>query len=327
MKGEIMSERTPDDRPAGAKAQRNDPAHDTFEQALSSSNPEDRTRWTPAVFLDNAQELRRRLAVWHVPHLYDEVPPFPRAELAIRKTFRSVVMQRDHGARPGPGLELYFGGVSKEDANAGIDGIAFEGLPSDQDKELTLWVLRDFFEHLPDAGSGEQAKYLRLTVDRILDSQIYRRRKPVGDAEKWNLKDRNAKGDEGPYSHVGGKKFARPFLDNLVVAAKSLLDTSIRDTQDTVQFGCVGKKASEGTGVGDGNVGGKPKKKRGRPRDTDPTADERMVDAWKTGQYPTYAALAQVQRTTKHEVEAAIDRHRHRINSRKQAGNRRKNSG
>jgi hypothetical protein len=54
------------------------------------------------------------------------------------------------------------------------------------------------------------------------------------------------------------------------------------------------------------------KRRRGRPGDTDPKADEQIWDAWKTGAHKEYAELAHLLRMSPTEVARAIDRHRHR---------------
>jgi hypothetical protein len=53
--------------------------------------------------------------------------------------------------------------------------------------------------------------------------------------------------------------------------------------------------------------------KRGRKQDTDPKADERVWDAWKSGEHKDYEALGRELDMSKHEVQCAIDRHRHRL--------------
>jgi hypothetical protein len=52
--------------------------------------------------------------------------------------------------------------------------------------------------------------------------------------------------------------------------------------------------------------------KRGRPTDTDPKADKKISDAWRTDQYKTYADLAGTMRIPTQEVKHAIDRNRKR---------------
>jgi hypothetical protein len=55
------------------------------------------------------------------------------------------------------------------------------------------------------------------------------------------------------------------------------------------------------------------RKKPGRPSDTDPKADERIFDAWKTGQYPSREELARAFGMSLTHAIQALDRHRHRI--------------
>jgi hypothetical protein len=58
--------------------------------------------------------------------------------------------------------------------------------------------------------------------------------------------------------------------------------------------------------------GHKRRGKRGRKPDTDPEADQRVADAWGTGQYKTYEQCGNALEMTKEQVKNAIDRHRHR---------------
>jgi len=50
----------------------------------------------------------------------------------------------------------------------------------------------------------------------------------------------------------------------------------------------------------------------GRRSDTDPKADQRVSEAWSTGQYKTYADLGAALGQSGHDVKKAIDRHRKR---------------
>jgi hypothetical protein len=180
--------------------------------------------WTPAVFLDKAQELKRRLAVWHL----DELGPvqlymFLELQEAIRQTFRTIVMRGLHGPRPEPSLQLFPGVVSDKDKALDVVGTGFYNPPSDCDKQLTRWLLRDFVEHLPDAGHSEDAKFLRLKVDRILDCPANRPRPPAGEAEKSLLDEQNRQSDAGPHALIGGHPVAPELLDELVAAAGRLL--------------------------------------------------------------------------------------------------------
>jgi hypothetical protein len=197
--------------------------------------------WAPSVFLDKAQELRRRLSVWHVHDLSVSVwvPTFLELQEAIRWTFRDVVLKGEHGQRPEPGLQVFSGLVSKEHAAEGIVGSAFRNLSSDVDKDLTQWLLRDFVEHLPDAGGSDRAGYLKLKVDRILDAPIYCKRQPEGDAEQYLLQKMDRDGNEGPHSLIGGHPIAPALLDEFIMAAESLADaahlTSVGEAEAAVE--------------------------------------------------------------------------------------------
>src|SRR5206468_3717983 len=102
-------------------------------------------------------------------------------------------------------------------------GFGAENLPYDNDLGLTQWLLRDFVEHLPDAGARDEAKYLRLKVDRILAAPIFRARPPLGAAEQFRLDENNAKGGDAPHSFIGGEPVDPELLDGLVDAARALL--------------------------------------------------------------------------------------------------------
>jgi Transcriptional regulators of sugar metabolism len=182
-------------------------------------------RWTPAVFLDKTQELRRRLRVWHV---FDPTEPrilksFIETQEIIRWTFRTRVLKGNHDPRPVPGVQAFPNLVSKEDAAQGYAGSAFENLWSDIDWQLTLWLLRDFWEHLPDARSSQTAEYLRLTVERVLDAPIFCERQPIDECETSLLAQHNSLGDGSPFSFIGGQRVDGLLLDNVVAAATMLM--------------------------------------------------------------------------------------------------------
>ncbi len=72
----------------------------------------------------------------------------------------------------------------------------------------------------------------------------------------------------------------------------------------------AGEGATPGAAAGGTAV---EKKKRGRRVDTDPAADKRVYDAWKSGSHRTYADLANTLKKTEREVGLAIDRHEKRL--------------
>jgi hypothetical protein len=53
--------------------------------------------------------------------------------------------------------------------------------------------------------------------------------------------------------------------------------------------------------------------KHGRPVETNPEADRRVYDSWRSGQYTTYQDLARQLNVKAHEVKKVIDRHRKRL--------------
>lgn len=113
--------------------------------------------WTPAVFQDKAEELHRRLSVWHIDdNLCPACPTLQQAESWVNLTFRDVVrnMTREPNSRQ-----------SLDNATNFRPGL--------HNKTLTQTRLVDFYEHLPDAGESQIAEYLCLKFSRILDMQIY----------------------------------------------------------------------------------------------------------------------------------------------------------
>jgi hypothetical protein len=68
---------------------------------------------------------------------------------------------------------------------------------------------------------------------------------------------------------------------------------------------------------------GEKPRRRGRKPDTDPRADQRIAEAWATGQHKTYAQLAEAKGITEREVKLALDRTRWRQRSSKGGRQRR----
>lgn len=193
--------------------------------SVSSENMcESEGAWTPADFRDIAHELKRRLAVWHIKDRLGPVwiPDFLEWQKAIRYRFRDVCLTGEHGPKPKPSIQLFPGSVSNEASKQGFVGTAFRNLPTYGDKQLTLWLLRDFFEHLRDAGEGEQGKYLRRVVDRILDAPVYCRRE-ANEVERQWLRERNQDNPErAPHAFIGGRPVDESLLDQLMLAVESL---------------------------------------------------------------------------------------------------------
>jgi hypothetical protein len=75
----------------------------------------------------------------------------------------------------------------------------------------------------------------------------------------------------------------------------------------------IAQELEEGSKLDDGEKnGGNSKKPKTRRKRSDPKEDKLFAEAWATGQYRTYKALAKEKNTTTREVKLAIDRHRKR---------------
>jgi hypothetical protein len=118
--------------------------------------------WSKADFLDRAQELKRRLEVWHIDGnepIYSpkDIVEFLKAE---RQVFRDRVM-----------LEPF--DPNRRFKTWNLAGSSFIEIPIDRcAKHITTWEFRDFVEHLVDAGDSDEAKLVRLKVERLLDSPM-----------------------------------------------------------------------------------------------------------------------------------------------------------
>ena len=62
---------------------------------------------------------------------------------------------------------------------------------------------------------------------------------------------------------------------------------------------------------GTDETGGK-RKHRGRKPDADPSADQKIAEAWATGQHKKFADLDTAMGLDEGEAKLAVDRHRHR---------------
>jgi hypothetical protein len=63
---------------------------------------------------------------------------------------------------------------------------------------------------------------------------------------------------------------------------------------------------------GERTEGSKPKRRRGRKPDTDAKKDQRVAEAWQSGQYKTHEQCGQAIGMTRKQVKHALDRHRKR---------------
>lgn len=161
--------------------------------------------WSKADFLHQAQILARRLAVWHVD---DDGPVWaPKGTDFLReveRAFRYRVLQGQHDPEAtysGP-IRL----VPNPPPDNSQESIAGEAviLHSDQyRKDETIWLFRDFYEHLSQLGESESEKLLRLKVEQLLDCRMYRRAR----SEVFG-------------NYLAGHQVDQLLLDELIEAAK-----------------------------------------------------------------------------------------------------------
>jgi hypothetical protein len=117
------------------------------------------TKWSPATLFDRAMELRRRLLLWHVhnsaepPQLYDHF----EAHTLTHRTLREIIRE-EKGQRPNV--------TSFTCDRSGEKFGSAESVVPTWDRSLTVWLLRDFSDHLPDAGQSNEATILSLAFGR-----------------------------------------------------------------------------------------------------------------------------------------------------------------
>lgn len=77
-----------------------------------------------------------------------------------------------------------------------------------------------------------------------------------------------------------------------------------------VEFAILLADKLEGKQAHEGKVARKRGRRRGRPRSSDPSEDQRLYEAWKTGHFVTYAEFASAKGLEERGVRLAIDRAR-----------------
>jgi len=183
-------------------------------------------KWSHDLLLDKAEELRRRLKVWHTVNVVtpQRVVSFHDAQSTIRMTFRDSVLEGNDLSSTVPSGQ-YFVPLDPDEA-----GFELEDPPRDSDQPVTLRLLREFLEHLDDAGASAQGDYLRLKFDHILSAPMYCERPPADRGEEWLLVEHNRKRvGEGPFTLIGGLPIDDESLDSLVAAAKALFESATTD--------------------------------------------------------------------------------------------------
>ncbi len=132
--------------------------------------------WSKADFLHRVQALARRLAVWH----HDDDGPVwaPKGTDFLReleRPFRFRVLQGKHNPEEifSAPIRLIPSPPSGDSDNC-IVGQAVTLHPGGYRKDETIWLFRDLYEHLSQLGESEAEKLLKLKVEQLLDSRMYR---------------------------------------------------------------------------------------------------------------------------------------------------------
>ena len=113
------------------------------------------------MFHGKARELRRRLKLWHFDDRWPVFRP-QDARRELEKSFRDRVLIGDHDSdRPDGGVRL------------DPDLQAIELKVEDCCKQTTLWLMRDFYEHLHDI-EPRWREQTELAFNAILDCRMNR---------------------------------------------------------------------------------------------------------------------------------------------------------
>lgn len=186
---------------------------DLFEVKQATGENADRaglSAWTKAEFLVQAQVLARRLAGWH----FDDgepvgVPSEGDFLHQLERPFRDLVLRgkNEHQKTFVPPIGLTrIPEETVSDRNVVEQAASF--LFDSYRKEETIWLLRDFYEHLDQLGNGDAENRLRLKVEELLDSPMFRRAYS------------EVSGD-----HIAGRQVDQSLLNELVEAANLEVET------------------------------------------------------------------------------------------------------
>lgn len=169
------------------------------------------TIWPKAEFLHWAQVLARRLANWHID---DDGPVWAPQGVdflqEIERPFRYRVMLGEHDSEKtfAPPIRV-ISTVPNANSDNDLAGYAVSLFPDGYRKDETVWLFRDYYEHLVQLGHSDAEELLRLKIEQLLDSRMYRR------ARSEVLGD-----------YIAGHPVNHSLLDELVEAAKHCFDNT-----------------------------------------------------------------------------------------------------
>jgi hypothetical protein len=133
--------------------------------------------WSKADFLHRIQTLARRLANWHVD---DDGPVWTPTGVdflrEVERSFRYRVLHGKHDPKENSSASIQLIPSLPPDRPDGtVVGQALTLHPDEHRKDVTIWLFRDIYEHLGQLGDSEFAKLLRLKLEQLLNSRMYRR--------------------------------------------------------------------------------------------------------------------------------------------------------
>lgn len=169
------------------------------------SDIDKQTAWSKADFFHQAQVLARRLAGWYID---DRGPIWTLKGVdflqEVERPFRYRVLLGEHEPKWKFKSPIRLTPISLQgDSSSDPVGQAVTLHPDEYSKDETIWLFRDFFEHLRQMGESEVEKLLRLKVEQLLNSRMNRRAHSDGFGD-----------------YIAGHPVDHSLLDEFVEAAK-----------------------------------------------------------------------------------------------------------
>ena len=191
-------------------------------QTLQSITP-----WSPAIFLVKAQELRTRLQGWEgdEPLGPTQLGSLLEAEAWKRQTFQRLFEKTSYTPPESwKSLTFFPGRASPENRQSGYVGTVFEDSGSATDRQFTMCLLRDFWEHLRIADQSGPWEYLGFCFGRLIDQPIYAARAAANAMEQHLIDSQTPEDSQDRRTYfLTHCRIDRGILDSLVDAAQRLM--------------------------------------------------------------------------------------------------------
>ena len=176
-------------------------------------------------------ELRTRLQAWEGD---DPIGPAQlgsllTAETWKRQTFRKMFEKHTSYTPPESWKSLTFftGLLPPEARQSGYVGTVFEDTGSPTNRQFTMCLVEDYWEHLKMASHSGPWEYLRLCFGRLIDQPIYSARAAVDAMEKYLLDSQDPTDPQDRYIYfLTHCPIDSSILDNLVDAAERVFEAS-----------------------------------------------------------------------------------------------------